>query len=242
MVVEPSRYVRVLLKDALRTMGVTTFWEATDGQNALGQLQKVKPDVIITEFDLAAMSGLDLVKALRNDERSPHRYTPIIMVTSSAERRRVLEARDAGVNEYIVKPFSTKQLFGRIMEIVDRPREFVASASYNGPDRRRKADQDYMGPKRRQEDKEKEAAEAALASRLGSMAQAQTARQAEQKPTPPKVKPQAAPAPKPKPAPPPPPPPKPAPKPAAEPEPVIDPSAMSQEELANMLGKNKKGG
>ncbi|WP_460021006.1 response regulator [Magnetospira thiophila] len=238
LIVENSRYVRVLLKDALRTMGVTTFWEATDAQNALGLLRKVKPDIIITEFDLAAMTGIDLVKAIRNDEKNPHRYTPIVMVTSSAERRRVLEARDAGVTEYIVKPFSTKQLFGRILEIVDRPREFVLSPDYNGPDRRRRNDKNYTGPMRRQEDKDKAAAEAELAQRLGSLAKADT-KKPKPKPAPKPTPPPAAP----KPAPPPPPKPEPAPPPpvAAEPEPVFDPSAMSQEELAKMLGK-KKGG
>jgi DNA-binding response OmpR family regulator len=76
------------------------------------------------------------------------------MVSGHAEKRRVIMARDAGCNEFLVKPISSKGLYDRILGVVAFPRPFIRTKSYFGPDRRRGASNNYSGPDRRKEDGE----------------------------------------------------------------------------------------
>jgi DNA-binding response OmpR family regulator len=73
-------------------------------------------------------------------------------MTGFSEKRRVVQARDAGVTEFLVKPFTARDMYRRISQIVERPREFVKSEDFFGPDRRRTKRSDYEGPLRREED------------------------------------------------------------------------------------------
>ncbi len=84
------------------------------------------------------MDGLEFTVRVRLSEDSPNVFTPIIMVSGHIGRGRIVAARDAGVNEFVVKPISAKSLFDRIQAIIERPRPFVRLKSYFGPDRRRK--------------------------------------------------------------------------------------------------------
>jgi DNA-binding response OmpR family regulator len=104
------------------------------------------------------MDGIAFAREVRNNAGSPNPYIPIIMVTGHTERRRIEQARDAGVTEIMAKPITAGNLFQRIGEIVERPRAFVKSLTYFGPDRRRRADPDYDGPFRRREDFENDLA------------------------------------------------------------------------------------
>jgi DNA-binding response OmpR family regulator len=74
---------------------------------------------------------------------------PIILMTGYSAKIRVMEARDKGVTEFMVKPFSAKDLFARIEQLVEKPRKFVHSKGFFGPDRRRRKIDDYEGPRRR---------------------------------------------------------------------------------------------
>jgi DNA-binding response OmpR family regulator len=98
------------------------------------------------------MDGIALTRHIRTSENSPNPFMPIIMVTGHTERARVEEARDAGVTEFLAKPVTPKNLYSRIAEIVERPRAFVRTESYFGPDRRRKTLDSYGGPWRRHDD------------------------------------------------------------------------------------------
>ena len=86
--------------------------------------------------------GLEFVKFLRNDEKSPNPYVPIIMLTGHGDRDRVCEARDAGINMFMAKPVSAKALYERLVWMINHPLPFIRTAEYFGPDRRRKD----MGP------------------------------------------------------------------------------------------------
>jgi DNA-binding response OmpR family regulator len=71
------------------------------------------------------------------------------MITGHSERARITEARDAGINEILIKPISATQLYQRIKSVIDMPRQFVESDGYFGPDRRRRRYPSYTGPDRR---------------------------------------------------------------------------------------------
>jgi two-component system chemotaxis response regulator CheY len=77
---------------------------------------------------------------------------PIILVTGYSARPRVEEARDAGVTEFLVKPFTATDLTRRLQHVINNPRNFIDYNGYFGPDRRRKADELYNGPRRREDD------------------------------------------------------------------------------------------
>ncbi len=98
----------------------------------------------------------DIARLLRNSPDSPNQMAPVIMITSHATLRRIHEARDAGVNEFLAKPLTARGVLDRLQKIIDHPRPFVRTSDYFGPDRRRKVDPAYDGPPRRASDRQAE--------------------------------------------------------------------------------------
>jgi two-component system chemotaxis response regulator CheY len=158
LVVEDNQHMRTLLRSLLNALGITTVYEATNGEDAFAILRERKPDMILTDLSMKPVNGIDFTRQVRNSETSPNPYIPIIMVTGHTEKHRVEAARDCGVTEILAKPITAANLFARIGEIVDRPRAFVKCADYFGPDRRRHRAEDYAGPFRRREDFENDIA------------------------------------------------------------------------------------
>ena len=103
--------------------------------------------------------GITLTKKLRNEPSSPNQYIPIILMTGFSEKKRVVQARDAGVTEFLVKPFTARDLYKRLAQIIERPRQFVRSEEFFGPDRRRKVDPVFNGPFKRESDIQAKAAQ-----------------------------------------------------------------------------------
>lgn len=152
LVVEDNQHMRILLRSLLNALGIMTVIEATNGEDAFALLRDKQPDLILSDLSMKPMDGIAFAREVRTSQRSPNPYIPIIMVTGHTERHRVEAARDAGVTEVLAKPITAGNLYQRIGEIVDKPRAFVKCASYFGPDRRRRATEDYAGPFRRRED------------------------------------------------------------------------------------------
>ena len=153
LVVEDNTHMRSLLRALLNAIGVKDISEAIHGQAAMEALRERKFDLVLTDLAMAPMDGLELTRHLRNDEKSPNPFVPIIMITGHTERYRVEAARDAGVTEFLAKPITAHNLFARITEILERPRAFVRCDGYFGPDRRRRHEfENYTGPWRRAED------------------------------------------------------------------------------------------
>jgi two-component system chemotaxis response regulator CheY len=158
LVVEDNQHMRALLRALMSALGITTVYEATNGDDAFEILRDRKPDMILTDLSMKPINGIEFTLQVRNATSSPNPYIPIIMVTGHTERHRVEAARDAGVTEFLAKPITAQNLFSRIGEIVDHPRPFVKSVDYFGPDRRRHRAEDYAGPFRRREDFENDVA------------------------------------------------------------------------------------
>jgi two-component system, chemotaxis family, chemotaxis protein CheY len=153
LLVDDNHHMRVLLTEILRAIGVRDVFEATDGAEALKLLRTNQIDIIMTDLAMQPLDGIDFVRLLRNSADSPNPMAPVIMITGHSTHRRVQEARDVGVNEFLSKPVTARGVLSRITQVVDSPRPFVRTDTYFGPDRRRKADPEYTGPRRRASDK-----------------------------------------------------------------------------------------
>ncbi len=149
LVVDDDSHMRSLVRSVLHGLGAKHIEEATDGADAYARLGTYAADVVICGWQMSPMDGLEFVRLLRTGTDSPNPFVPVILLTAYTEAERVVEARDAGITEFLAKPFSAQQLYSRIRAIIEHPRPFVRAKSYVGPDRRRRQDPDYKGPERR---------------------------------------------------------------------------------------------
>lgn len=138
LVVEPNPLMRRITRSILQLLGARKVVDADNINNAASFIMQGDIDIIICEWYLAASYGVDLIRWLRR-EKSDVRFTPFIMVTSQTLLENVTTARNAGITEFVAKPFSARSLIARIREVVERPRPFVSIGRYFGPDRRRRA-------------------------------------------------------------------------------------------------------
>lgn len=154
LIVDDQSFTRILLRRILSVLGGRRISEAKNVETAWEQLKKSPhPDILIVDWEMESLNGLELVKRVRQDEDSPNKYMPIIMLTAHSEIPRIQKARDSGVNEFVIKPISPKTLFDRIDAVIEHPREFVRTKDFFGPDRRRQ-NKLQSGPERRKVDPE----------------------------------------------------------------------------------------
>lgn len=152
LIVESTRAMSELTKSVLMTFGVTDIHTALNSEEGFKLFCEVEPDLVIIDWLQEPDNGLNLTKRIRSDKLSPNPFTPIVLMTGYSQKKRVLQARDSGITEFLVKPFTAKALYQRIEQIIEMPRYFVVSDRYFGPDRRRKRDTNYNGPDRRADD------------------------------------------------------------------------------------------
>lgn len=152
LLVEDNGHWQKIVRTLFIAISAKNVRVVDDCESALTLLAEEPPDIVICDWMMSQMSGIELVRRLRDEEHSPNPFIPIIMLTAHTERHRILEARDAGVTEILTKPVSAKDLYEHIVSIVERPRQFVRADTYFGPDRRRKDDPNYQGPERRNTD------------------------------------------------------------------------------------------
>lgn len=137
LVVEDNQPMLEITKALLTTFGVGTVISAPNGESGFEQFCKYNPDMVIADWMMKPVDGIAFTRKIRNDPKSPNPYVPVILMTGFSERRRVLQARDAGVTEFLVKPFNARDLYKRLAQVIERPRQFVRSGNFFGPDRRR---------------------------------------------------------------------------------------------------------
>jgi CheY-like chemotaxis protein len=158
LLVDDNHYMRVLLSEILRAIGVQHLFEANDGAEALQALRNNAVDIVMTDLSMQPLDGIDFVRLLRNSPDSPNPMVPVIMITGHSTMQRVAEARDAGVNEFLAKPLTARGVIERLGQVVEHPRPFIRTPNYFGPDRRRRADPNHTGPWRRATDTQQKAA------------------------------------------------------------------------------------
>lgn len=118
LVVDDFSTMRRIIKNLLRDLGFTNVEEADDGKTALPILQQGSIEFLITDWNMPGMTGIDLLKTVRADAALSH--IPVLMVTAEAKREQIIAAAQAGVNGYVVKPFTAAVLKEKIDKIFER--------------------------------------------------------------------------------------------------------------------------
>lgn len=155
LLVDDNQYMRVLVAEILRAVGVTEIREASDGADGLKTMRNFTADIVMTDLSMQPMDGVEFVRRLRNSADSPNPMIPVVMITGHSTMVRVNEARDVGVNEFLTKPLTARGVLERLHQAIENQRPFVRSPTYFGPDRRRRVDPYYAGPFRRAEEDER---------------------------------------------------------------------------------------
>jgi len=150
LVIDDNAFSRQLTRRILAQFGARHIHEAENGQRAQDEVKSFKPDIIIADWVMSPVNGMEFVRWLREGEDSPAPFTPVIMVSAYSHLHNIMQARDAGINEFLTKPISAKSLFMRIQSVIEKPRQFVRADQYFGPDRRRR-DLPHRGDERRED-------------------------------------------------------------------------------------------
>lgn len=137
VIADADNKIALLIKKILASLGCNRIFIVHDGQDVVTLMKEEKIDIIITDWQLKTLNGIELAIHLRQSLDSPNRMVPIIMLTSRNERIDIQTARDSGISEYLVKPFSAKTLLERLYSVVEEPRNFIMCKTFVGPDRRR---------------------------------------------------------------------------------------------------------
>lgn len=149
LVVEDLRPMRELMVVVLNALGIKKIYTADNGANGFQEFNKSKPDIVITDWEMDPVNGIELIRKIRRNPKSHNKIVPIILISGYSAKSRVIQGRDMGVTEFLTKPFTGKDLANRITHIINKPRDFVLSEKFTGPDRRRRKGEQYRGPKRR---------------------------------------------------------------------------------------------
>jgi two-component system chemotaxis response regulator CheY len=118
LIVDDFSTMRRIVKNLMRDLGFNNTQEADDGLTALPMLKKGDFDFVVTDWNMPGMQGIDLLKNIRADDSLKH--LPVLMITAEAKREQIIEAAQAGVNGYIVKPFTAGTLKEKLDKIFER--------------------------------------------------------------------------------------------------------------------------
>lgn len=152
LIVEDNQPMALMAKSILETFGIGAIYISRNGEEGFEAFCKMNNDIVLADWMMKPMDGIALTYAIRNEARSPNPFVPVILMTGFSEKMRVEQARDSGVSEFLVKPFEARDLYKRVVQVIERPRQFVRCETFFGPDRRRKSDPNFVGPWRRETD------------------------------------------------------------------------------------------
>jgi CheY-like chemotaxis protein len=141
LIVDGNAYMRRLTRMMLMNLGAKSVTEAADGLAALEAIRNCDPDVMVLEWDMPVLSGMEVMRIVRSPGVFPRPNLPIIMLTNRAHRSYVIEALRAGVHEFLLKPTSPKALRDRLMSIVFKPRPMMQLGEHYVPKPRRKREE-----------------------------------------------------------------------------------------------------
>lgn len=158
LVIDDSEFTLRLLTSVMKGLEIGRIMTATSGTEAISLLQLTASmaedgrhpdiDIVLSDWHMNNGGGPDVLKWVRGNARERIRFLPFVMMSGYAEPKHVKKARDLGANEFLAKPFSVASLSQRLLAVIDRPRPFVKTKNYFGPDRRRK-EISYGGEERR---------------------------------------------------------------------------------------------
>jgi len=141
LIVDDEYYSRKVIRTLLTAIGINHIYDAEDGPRGLDAIYAIAPDVVLVDWEMPGMDGAAFVKSVRSPDTFPLPDVPIIMLTGHSERWRVVEAMRLGVNEYLLKPVSSKILLDRMIAIITNPRPIVKVGNYYGPEPRKASPQ-----------------------------------------------------------------------------------------------------
>ena len=151
MIVDSTPTGSRVLGELMRDIARSQIWVAETNDKAIRLAGSYDPHIIFVEMGPAPIDGIKFTRELRRSHLSA-RYAPVIMVTGQATAGGILAARDAGVHEFLRKPFTMKDLLRRLEAVTLRQRDWVEAVNYVGPDRRRFNSGDYTGSLKRRSD------------------------------------------------------------------------------------------
>lgn len=149
LMADDNPHMRVLLRRILASLGVRNIKEADGGAAMLAMLKSFQADLVFVDWLMPEVDGMSAVRTIRTGDDSPNPYVPIVMMSGHIGLDELLEARDAGVNEFLAKPLAPRVVYDRIIKVIEKPRPFIKTTSYFGPCRRRRQSKEYAGPERR---------------------------------------------------------------------------------------------
>lgn len=149
LLVEDNAFMMGLVDRVLRHLGLERIHRARDGEEAIRFLRAIKNrperagtsgvDMIISDLVMSPINGLLLLQWVRTSKDSPNRFMPFVMLSGAADKEYVEASRHLGASEFLAKPFSVTTVYDHLRELIERPRPFILSKDYFGPDRRRQA-------------------------------------------------------------------------------------------------------
>ncbi|MGF1628853.1 MAG: response regulator [Kiloniellaceae bacterium] len=165
MVVDDNAFMRNLIVSTIRALGMSNVIAKSSATDAIQSLRESRRDpgsagfgtvdIILSDFVMEEVDGALFLRWIRTSKHAPDRFVPFLMVSGAADQKIVESARDAGVSEFLAKPFSAKSIGDRILEVIKNPRQYVLAPGYFGPDRRRqerptswKLGDDYTQPEK----------------------------------------------------------------------------------------------
>lgn len=147
LVVDDNSFMRNLLSTTIKSFGIMDVVTESDGASAIERLKLSLTDpiaaslgtvdLILSDFVMPGVDGNLFLRWIRTGDHVPDRFVPFLMVSGAADKYVVEQSRDAGVTEFLAKPFSAQTVADRVLQVINTPRQFVLAAGYFGPDRRR---------------------------------------------------------------------------------------------------------
>jgi CheY-like chemotaxis protein len=162
LIADPNAASARLLQDILKTMGAREIITEAEEHRVLDHARDLEPGLVFTERSGPRLDGEQLARKIRRSNLAC-RQSPIIMMTADATASSIKGARDAGIHEFLRKPFTSADLFRRVENVALKPRDWIEAVGYVGPDRRRFNSGEYAGPQKRKADKPTTAAAAVAA-------------------------------------------------------------------------------
>ena len=138
LVVDDNAHMIQIVRSMLLGFGITRTFESRDAAEAFDLTQTEMIDLIIVDYQMPILDGLEFTQMVRNAKDSRNPFIPMILLTAHTERSRIMAARDAGITEVCAKPINAHQLYLKIAAVINSARPFVRAGGYFGPDRRRR--------------------------------------------------------------------------------------------------------